>query len=132
MRTRAWFGLAAGALLILSAAAHSLLGWPELARELAKLAPPEDLVLALAIGWHFGGVAMLTFGALVVQGFGRALRGRAADWRPVRVVGLAYVVFGAGALVATGGRPFFLIFLMPGLLILAAANDRRTAAAKGG
>jgi len=124
--------MAAGALLMLSAAAHSLLGWPELARELAKLAPSADLARALAIGWHFGGVAMLGFGALVIQGFARALRGRAVDWRPVRVVGLTYVLFGAGALVATGGRPFFLIFLMPGLLILAAANDRRTAAAKGG
>jgi len=125
MRTRAWFGLAAGALLILSAAAHSLLGWPELSRELAQLAPSADLARALAIGWHFGGVAMLGFGALVVDTFARGLRGRAVDLRPVRFVGLTYLAFGAGALVATGGRLFFLIFLIPGLAILAAAGGAR-------
>ena len=122
MRTRAWFGLAAGALLILSAAAHSLLGWPELSRELAKLAPSADLARGLAIGWHFGGVAMLGFGALVVDAFARSLRGRSVDWRPTRLVGLTYLAFGAGALMATGGRLFFLLFLIPGLVILAAAT----------
>lgn len=122
MRTRAWIGLAAGALLILSAAAHSLLGWPELAAELEKLAPSADLTRALAIGWHFGGVAMLGFGAIVVDSFLRALRGREVDWRPARVVGLTYLVFGAGALAATGGNLFFLVFLVPGLLILFGAR----------
>jgi hypothetical protein len=121
MRTRAWLGLAAGGLLILSAAAHSLLGWPELSHELAKLAASADLTRALAIGWHFGGVAMVALGAVVVDGFAGALRRRAVDWRAVRVVGLTYFAFGAGALVATGGRLFFLIFLLPGLVILAAA-----------
>ena len=121
-RTRAGLGLAAGALLMLSAAAHSLMGWPELTRELGKLAPSADLARALAVGWHFGGVAMLGFGAIVVDSFVRALRGRDVDWRPARIVGLAYLAFGAGALVATGGRPFFLVFVVPGLLILAAAR----------
>ncbi len=131
MHTRAWFGLAAGALLILSAAAHSLLGWPELAAELGKLAPPPDLARALAVGWHFGGVAMLGFGAVVVDSFIRALRGREVDWRPARIVGLAYLAFGAGALAATGGRPFFLLFLVPGMVILAAARDGRPEAGQG-
>lgn len=130
-RTRTWLGLAAGALLILSAAAHSLLGWPELAGELAKLAPSADLARALAVGWHFGGVAMLGFGAVVVDSFVRALRGRNVDWRPARIVGLTYLAFGAGALAATGGRPFFLLFLVPGLVILAAARDGRPEAGQG-
>ena len=60
-RARSILGIVAGVLMIASAAAHSLLGWPQLRAELVKARAPGDLVQGLAMGWHFGGAAMVTF-----------------------------------------------------------------------
>lgn len=61
-RARSILGVVTGFLLILSAAAHSLLGWKQLKSELEPLHAPADLVRAIGAGWNFGGAAMLAFG----------------------------------------------------------------------
>ena len=111
-------GLTAGILVLLSSAAHSLLGWKQLSGELAKTNAPADLVRGLAIGWHFGGAAMVAFGIIAVTLCGGALRGRAVSAFPLKVIGGVYLLFGVAALVASGGEPFFAIFIVPGLLLL--------------
>ena len=120
-RVRTLLGFAAGAILVLSSAAHSLLGWPQIAAALAKTSAPPDLVRGLAIGWHFGGVAMLLFGILVILLFAEARKGRPVSLRPALLIGGAYAVFGIGALAVSGVDPFFLVFIVPGLLLVAAA-----------
>jgi len=120
-RLRTFLGLAAGAILVASSAAHSLLGWPRLRGELAASDTPTDLVTGLAIGWHFAGVAMLAFGCIVLWLFVDRLRGRAADLGPALLIALVYVGFGIWALVVSGVDPFFLIFIVPGLMLLAAS-----------
>jgi hypothetical protein len=57
-RLRAILGLVAGVMVLLSGAAHSLLGWKALHAELATAGVPPILELNLKIGWHFGGAAM--------------------------------------------------------------------------
>jgi hypothetical protein len=120
-RTRPIIGLVTGALLILSGAAHSLLGWRQLRGELAAARVPPDLSFGVALGWHFGGLAMLVFGVIAVATFARRLRGERAYMFVPSVIGGAYVLFGAWALVASSYRPFFLVFIVPGVLLLAAA-----------
>ena len=61
-RWRTVAGLIAGVLLILSSAAHSLLGWKVQRAGLEAARAPADLIL----GWHFAGVAMLTFGVIAI------------------------------------------------------------------
>jgi hypothetical protein len=42
--------------------------------------------------------------------------------RPVLVIGLAYTVYGIWAMIASGLEPFFLVFVVPGVLLLAVAG----------
>ena len=120
-RLRIGLGLLAGVLLVLSSAAHVLLGWKQLGIELAKTQAPLNLVSGLSIGWHFAGVAMLAFGCIVLFTFVEALRGRPVSFRPVGFIALVYIVFGIWALSVSNLDPFFLVFIVPGLLLAAAS-----------
>ena len=126
-RLRAILGIIAGVLMLLSAAAHSLLGWKALSAELAKTNAPADLVQGLAAGWHWGGAAMVGFGGTVLWLFARGFRGLPVDPTPARIIAILYLAFGAGAIAMTGD-PFFMVFVVPGLLLAIAAFGRGGAA----
>src|SRR5690242_6314969 len=115
-KLRAALGLLAGIIMVLSSAAHSLLGWKQFQTALEKLQAPPDLILGLAIGWYFGGVAIITFGCIAIVVFASALRGRAVSLLPTTLIAIAYTAFGIGAL-AVSRNPFFLIFIVPGLML---------------
>lgn len=119
-------GLLAGAILVLSSAAHSVLGWKQMQGSLAAVNAPADLVQGLEIGWLFGGVAILTFGCIALSVFANRLRGRAVSLLPTGLVALAYLWFGAWALV-TSGNPFFYIFIVPGVMLALASIPTRAA-----
>ena len=114
-------GLIVGVLFVASGAAHSLLGWKALAAELAKVSAPLDLARGLAIGWHFGGAAMLAFGVIVILLFLEARRNPTVSLRPALVIGIVYIVFGDAAFFLGGFNPFFLVFILPGLALVAAS-----------
>lgn len=118
---RTTLGVCAGAFLVLSSAAHSLLGWPEMAAALSKTNAPAELVRGLAIGWHFGGVAMLVFGVLVLQLFLRARRDDSVSLGPALLIGGAYAAFGLGALAISGLNPFYFVFIAPGAALVLAS-----------
>jgi len=117
-RGRLGLGLIAGLMILASSAAHSLLGWPRLRHALTEADTPADLIVGLSIGWHFAGLAMLIFGALAILLFADALRGRPVSLRPVLLIGIAYLVFGTWSLTVSNLDPFFLAFLVPGVLLL--------------
>jgi hypothetical protein len=119
-RLRASLGLIAGLLLILSAAAHSILGWKGLHEQLLAARVPPDLLRSLKIGWQFGGLAMLVLGTIVVALFVMRLRGQNVSSLPALFVALGYLAFGAWAMLATRFDPFFLVFIVPGLLLVVA------------
>ena len=112
-------GIIAAIILILSSAAHSLLGWKALDAQLAQTNAPADLINGLRIGWQFGGACMLTFGIVVLMIFLRRM-----PTLPAFAVGVLYVVFGAWALAVSGFNPFFAIFIVPGVMLLVAAWPR--------
>lgn len=130
-RLDAALGIAAGTMLVASSALHSLLGWPGLAIALGTIGAPADLVTGLRIGWHFAGAAMLAFGCIVLWSFVGGLRGRPVSLVPSAIIALVYVAFGAWALVVSAFEPFFLVFLVPGLLLAVAARGARGARARG-
>ena len=121
-RARIVLGLIAAVFLVLSSGAHSLLGWPQLHAQLAKAGAPADLIQGLRVGWHFGGVAMVAFGLILGMLFLDAFRGRAVNLRPALLIGVAYLAFGAWALYVSGMNPFFLIFIVPGLMAIVGAS----------
>ena len=117
-------GLLAGAILALSSAAHSILGWKQMQSSLAGTNAPPDLVQGLRIGWLFGGVAILTFGCVALAVFASRLRGRMVSLLPTGIMALAYLAFGIWALV-TSGDPFFYIFIVPGAMLAIASIPMR-------
>jgi hypothetical protein len=129
-RLRVILGYIGGVVLVASSFVHSLLGWKNLQAPLDQMQVPADLVTGLGIGWHFAGVAMLTFGCIVIweiANLGR--RGPLALW-PVLLIGLAYVAFGVWARSISGLNFFLLVFAIPGAILIAAAWPSRTRAAE--
>lgn len=125
-RGRAILGLVAGVLQFLYAIAHSGLGGPALTRELAPFNVPADLQASLLVGWHFGGACMLAFGMVLTDIFWKRLRGVPTSTQPAAVIGATYAAFGTWALLSGGFKPFFLIFLVPGVTLLWAARGEAT------
>ena len=121
IRWRILLGFVAGAMLIASSAAHSLLGWRQLRASLAKSEAPPDLVMGLSVGWHFAGVAMLAFGCIILSIFADLLRRRSVSVRPALLIALLYVAFGIWALIVSNNDPFFYVFIVPGFLLAVAA-----------
>ncbi len=115
-RARSISGLVAGVMLVLSGGAHSLLGWPQLRSPLEATGAPPDLVRGLALGWHFGGVCMLTFGYIAITTFAKAFRGQPVSMATTLLIAIVYLAFGAWALTISGD-PFFMVFILPGLLL---------------
>ncbi|HKP74989.1 MAG TPA: hypothetical protein VJT67_05565 [Longimicrobiaceae bacterium] len=115
-RLRSILGIVAGVLMVLSSALHSFGGWPAMRTSLAKVNAPADLVQGVGIGWNWGGVAILTFGCIVLVTFVRALRGENVDLLPARIIAVAYTLFGAAAVLMTD-NPFFVVFIVPGALL---------------
>jgi hypothetical protein len=119
-RLRTTLVVAAGLVLIASSAAHSLLGWPSLGARLAAANAPTDLIAGLALGWHFAGLAMLTFGLLALWLASIAQRSVSVRM-PVGLIGAAYVAFALGAAAAIGFDFIEVVFLVPGVLFATAA-----------
>ena len=120
-RVRAVLGLIASLIVILSSATHSFLGWSWLRGQLAAARVPPDLTFGLKVGWQFGGVAMLAFGLILLALFVKRLRGESVSSLAAVVVAVAYLGFGVWAFFASGFDPFFFIFIVPGILLLAAS-----------
>lgn len=127
-RRRTVVGIVAAAFMLLSSGAHSLLGWPVMRARLVAAGAPADLTLGLGVGWVFGGVCMLTFSLILLWTFRRAWRGLDVSLVPVRLIAAAYAAFGIGAMVASGGNPFYFVFIVPGLLLFVASPGTAHAA----
>lgn len=119
-RWKAMVGMIAGVMLLLSGCAHSLIGWPELRSQMAIALIAFDLTRGMQVAWHFGGMAMLAFGAIVLPIFLSAWKGKAVSIQPSLVIGIGYLVFGAWAMLKVETNPFFLVFLIPGTLLVVA------------
>ncbi len=123
-RMRNIIGLIVGGMLILSGAAHSLLGGRQIQNDMTKAQVPSDLAFGLKVGWHFGGVSMLVLGIITIMLFAKRLRGTDVSTFPAIVIALAYLCFGAWALLSSSFNPFYLAFIVPGILLVLAGWTR--------
>lgn len=125
-RARLVVGLIACLMLVLSACAHSIFGWGQLSAQVASHGLPADLLQTLGIGWRWGGVAMVAFGVTAAWELLAERRVPAPQLRACLVTGVTYVLFGIGA-IAVSKSPFFLVFVVPGLMLLFAGWPRARA-----
>ncbi len=121
MKIRAILGMLAGLLLVTSAGTHAFLGWPPFRELLGDAGVDADVIAALSVGWYFGSVAMLAFGAIVLLAAAHALRGERAATGSLWVIAGAYTAFGATVYVIRDFNPHFLLFVATGLLVGAVA-----------
>jgi len=113
---RSYAVLLAGALMMLSAAAHGALGWPAMKAELDRVGAGADLAGGLAAGWYFGSVAMAGFGVIVLLGGLRLRKGDPSGTASILAVAACYVSFGLAAYILLEFNPHFLLFVATGLL----------------
>ena len=113
---RAYIVIAAGVIMVLSSAAHGLLGWPAMRTELNKIGAAQDLSHALATGWYFGSVAMLAFGLITILSGLRLKRNDRSGASTLAIIAAGYIVFGTCALVQSGFNTHFLLFILTGVL----------------
>jgi len=121
MKLRGGIGLIAAALLLVSAGAHTILGWRSMSERLARTNAPPDLVQGLQIGWTFGGPVMVVFALICFSVFWKRFRGERVSAFAPTLIATAYIGFAAWAAFITGGDPFFMLFLVPGVLIAVAS-----------
>ncbi len=121
-RWKAGLGLDAGILLSLSSIVHSIAGEQDLRNQLEVAATSLELVRDVMLGWHFGGIAMLVFGVVVIHSFLGAWRGGAISLFAPRVIGMAYLIFGLVAIALVERNPFYLVFVLPGGTLLLACG----------
>lgn len=122
-RVRVVIGLVGSVLMLVSSIPHAVLGWPAQRQVLEQSHVPADTVLGLSIGWYFGGLAIAVFGLIASLSFVQVLRGRAPHMRATTIIGVAYATFGAWAWWETR-QSFALLFIVPGLLVLAGSLGR--------
>jgi hypothetical protein len=97
---------------------HAFLGLPDLWRQLTAAGVSPDLRGAIAVGWCFGSLSMVTLGLLVIW---CGVHGGALARRCAITVGLAYMAFGAGSMLYRGLGPHFIGFLVIGFALTALA-----------
>ncbi|HMC26669.1 MAG TPA: hypothetical protein VKM56_02625 [Verrucomicrobiae bacterium] len=115
-------GFVLAAFFILSGFLHSILGWRRLSGQLRAAHAPEELIGNLALGWHFGGAAMLAFGSLLIFLCAKFLQDRGTSLRIAQLIAIFYIGFGMWAQVASHNVFFLVMFIVPGLLLLFAAS----------
>jgi hypothetical protein len=126
-RVRPVLGSIAGALMLLSALPHGLLGWPAMRGELVKAGVAGELLEGVRMGWLFGSAMMAAVGVALLLLFRARQRDARASLAPALALGAAYAAFGLWAFVASGLEPFWFVFIVPGVLACVAALDGRGA-----
>jgi hypothetical protein len=130
MRGSAAATMTGGVLLLLSALAHGLLGWPAVRAELTGAGVGPKLLPGMAIGWLFGSFSMAIFGIIVFWSGRSWWRGRAVWSVPACVIGAGYGLFGVAALIFNGGGPHFIGFILIGVIVVAGAVSSGAARAR--
>jgi hypothetical protein len=114
--------LLAGLALSASSALHAFAGWPHLRGDLLEDHASRNLVAALSAGWHFGSLAMLAFGLIVLSAGVAAWQGRPVPSGPLWIVAAACIAFGAGAFFLISQNVHFAGFAAIGVLVAIGAG----------
>jgi len=113
-------GSLAALLMVTSGLVHSTVGWRELNRILRDTKISPAVRDGLAVPWHFAGLSMAAFGLIVAVVLWRARSGGMST-AVLLIVGSVWLLVGAAGMLTIKVDATFLLFLIPGLLVLFAA-----------
>ena len=116
MKSQALFGMTIGILVILSSFAHAFLGWPAMHDVLQTTNTNSDLIGAMSVGWHFGSVAMFTFGCIILFTAVEVWQEKNVQRGYIFIISLAYLLFGSVVFVVRNYNTHFLLFVITGVL----------------
>ena len=114
---RAMVLLLAGLLLAASSAVHEFLAWPHLRGDLVRDHASPGLIGALSLGWHFGSVAMLAFGLIVLSAGAAVWRSDRIATSPLWIIATACIAYGLAGFSLYGHNPHLLGFALLGVLV---------------
>lgn len=113
------FGFFIAMLILASALAHALLGWPSIRSALATTSIDADLLGALAVGWYFGSASMLAFSFIVAIQALRRFKGASLDIGTLSSIAAVYILFGTAALIVRSFNLHLLLFVITGIFVAA-------------
>ncbi len=107
-------------LLLSMAVAHGFVGGAGLRQLLDQTHAGAELDRTATGGWWFGSVCMAAFSAIAAIAAVRSRRGDASLDAALRVVGVAFAAFGAGAMIFQGPSGHYAGFILVGALVACA------------
>ncbi len=87
---------------------------------------PRPIYQTLFVVWYFVSGAMLAFSAMIVWISFRLKAGDPSALFIAYVIGVLYFVFGVGALIYRRGDPFWVLFVVLGVLLLGSSVTLRS------
>jgi len=111
------FGLIGAAAMLLSAPAHSVLGWRDQQEKVLRLGSSPELILSLKVGWQLGGMALAIFSIVAAYSLLKSYKNGRSFLLPALVIGFGYASYGFWGLRISDFDLSFLIFIIPGLLV---------------
>lgn len=118
-----------GVVVLLGSIAHGGIGWPAVKHDLMKANIPADLLVPVGAVWIFGTLSMVTFGAIIVIAGLQLRKGNPASLTAVTCIGIAYILFGAGAVALVGFDLHLLLFAVLGLAMVVCSVGKTPARA---
>lgn len=110
--------LVSGVLLTAGGILHDVAGWPALSRALEAEGLTGPLETTVGIGWVLGGVSMLAMGLMTLLLYSQLRHGLERARPQGFVIGLLFLLFGAGASLIRFPNTHFLSFMGIGALLL--------------
>jgi len=104
--------------IALGSIGHGFLGVKPVRAALAAVALPPDILRVLWIVWYCTSLSMVAFGALLFWAWPALKAGSRSRSAVPLIIGTLYAIEGIACFVYTGGHPFWLLFLVQGVLIL--------------
>jgi hypothetical protein len=104
--------------ITLGAIGHGFLGVKPVRDALATVTLPADIMRVLWIVWYWVSGTMVVFGVLLFWAWPALKAGSSSRSAPPIIIGVLYVIAGAVCYTYTGRDPFWLLFLVQGILLL--------------
>jgi hypothetical protein len=119
MRTlAAAFYWIAAVTITLGAYGHGFLGIKPVEAAITATMLPPDIVRVIWIVWYFVSGCMVTFGALLFWVWPAIKIGSSSRSAVALIVGVFYTVTGISCFVYSGRDPFWLLFLVQGVIVI--------------
>jgi hypothetical protein len=111
--------------IALGAFGHGLVGVVPVRAAIETSSLPAHIVRVLWIVWYFVSGCMLAFGALLFWAWPRLADGASSRSGAALAVGILYTVTGIASYAYSGGDPFWLLFLVQGVVVVGSTSILR-------